>query len=234
MNNIRTFGFMLAAAAGIAGFNAYAGDDCSSTELTRQGCKECCPKIPKVCCPEQCGRCEQCQQCPNCPQQTSSCPSCRSEVKGNGSCPSCGTCPSGSCNNCPSCPSNKPCCPKTPNVCTNCPSREIEIDDLSKSMQNDNVLVVNVLARESFDDCHIAGSISVPFAELEATAATWDKSQRIVTYCAHSECSVSGSAAEMLTELGFENVSAYEGGIKEWFQSGLPTEGPAEQDWLKA
>ena len=101
-------------------------------------------------------------------------------------------------------------------------------------MQNGDVMVVNVLARESFEDCHIVGSISVPLAELEAAAAGWDKSQKIVTYCAHSACPASGSAADMLTELGFENVQAYEGGIKEWYQTGLPTEGPAEQDWLKA
>ena len=100
--------------------------------------------------------------------------------------------------------------------------------------RGENITLVNVLPRESYDDCHISGSISVPVAELAEAAAGWDKSQTIITYCAHGECSASGTAAKMLTELGFENVSAYEGGIKEWYQAGLPTEGPVTQDWIKA
>ncbi len=196
MNNIRTFGLMLAAAAGIAGFNAYAGEGCegSQCDLTRKSSccpsssssKECCQALaPKVC-------------CPRCDKQSCSC--------------------------------------KTSSSCSTgcCPTKEIVIGDLSDTMQNGDVLVVNVLARESFDDCHIAGSISVPLAELKEAAVNWDKSQKIVTYCAHSECTASGAAADVLTELGFEDVQAYEGGIKEWLHSGLPTEGPAEQDWLKA
>ena len=44
-----------------------------------------------------------------------------------------------------------------------------------------------------------------------------------VTYCAGYECHASSQAAQLLADNGFR-VRAYEGGIKEWKDSGLPTE----------
>ena len=38
-----------------------------------------------------------------------------------------------------------------------------------------SMIVVNVLDKEMYDDCHIAGSIQVPFADVEKEAKKWDK-----------------------------------------------------------
>ena len=67
---------------------------------------------------------------------------------------------------------------------------------------------------------HIAGSINVPFEKVKDTATkeNWDKNVSIVTYCSNYACSASGAAAKELKELGFSNVSAYEGGMAEWFE----------------
>ena len=60
-------------------------------------------------------------------------------------------------------------------------------------------------------------------AELEGRAWEIDKSREVIVYCASVKCDASRRAAEMLTVLGFD-VKAYEGGIKEWKEAGLPIE----------
>lgn len=56
---------------------------------------------------------------------------------------------------------------------------------------------------------------------------------RIVVYCANYMCPKSKKAWYMLQALGFTNVKAYEGGIREWSQLGLPSEGACSDPHLK-
>ena len=51
-----------------------------------------------------------------------------------------------------------------------------------------------------------------------------DKERPVVTYCSSSSCGASLTAAAILREHGID-ASAYEGGIKEWAEAGLPVEG---------
>ena len=93
-----------------------------------------------------------------------------------------------------------------------------------------SLVIVNVLDKKYYDDCHIAHSISVHMEQLEAYALDaangWDKeTTNIVVYCGNYKCSASGESAKMLKGLGFKNVWAYEGGIAEWKQLGYPVEG---------
>jgi 3-mercaptopyruvate sulfurtransferase SseA len=46
-------------------------------------------------------------------------------------------------------------------------------------------------------------------------------------------CTASGAAAKKFLNLGFKSVAAYEGGIAEWHQKGLPVDGPAQESYLK-
>lgn len=95
------------------------------------------------------------------------------------------------------------------------------------------LLVVNVLPKESFDDCRITSSINVPLDQLEEESKGWQKHKEIVVYCAHDKCPLSGQAYALLTKLGFQNVFMYEGGIKDWHKKGLPTQGACKADYLK-
>lgn len=96
------------------------------------------------------------------------------------------------------------------------------------------LFVVNVLEKKQYDDCHIAGSVHVLVKELDAFAATVDKEQSdIVFYCSNYMCSASGFAAQKFKKMGFKQVAAYEGGTAEWYQQGLPTDGPAQEPYLK-
>jgi rhodanese-related sulfurtransferase len=98
-------------------------------------------------------------------------------------------------------------------------------EELSARLGTPWLVVVNVLAPESYEKIHIRGSVSIPKQELEE--GKWkelDFTKEIVVYCSSSECGASREAAGFLESKGFD-VSAYEGGMKEWAESGLPTEG---------
>jgi len=92
------------------------------------------------------------------------------------------------------------------------------------------LVVVNVLDKELYDDCHITGSINIPLDELDQKMDTIARDADLVFYCSNYQCTGSGYAAEKFREKGFENVSVYEGGTAEWYQAGLPITG----DHLKA
>jgi len=93
--------------------------------------------------------------------------------------------------------------------------------------------VVNVLDRDLFDDCHIKGSVNVPFEQLESFAKGLDKDTPIVLYCSNYKCTASGLGARMLKDVAFKDVWAYEAGLAEWYQLGLPVNGPCKEAYLK-
>lgn len=107
-----------------------------------------------------------------------------------------------------------------------CKLRTIEAQELYKKMQERrDIDVINVLPEESYRDCHIEASRSIPLSSLAVAAKQWDKNKEIIVYCASYQCHASRKAYDLLCSLGFTNVYAYEGGMREWKELGLPTEG---------
>ena len=107
--------------------------------------------------------------------------------------------------------------------------KQISVTELQKKLDDPNTIIVNVLAQNYYDDCHIKGSICIPLAELKNRAQELDKNKNIVVYCASYSCPASKEAYKLLHSLSFENLVAYEGGTKEWKEKKLPTEGTACQ-----
>ncbi len=113
-------------------------------------------------------------------------------------------------------------------------------DKVETEKRDEDLYVINVLDKESYEDCRIAGSINVPFDEVENFAKNLNRKSEVVVYCANYMCSASMSAAQKLKEMGFENVWAYEGGTAEWYQLGLkaegkyPIEGTCQASYLSA
>lgn len=105
--------------------------------------------------------------------------------------------------------------------------KTITASELLKKMDADSALiVVNVLGEEYYNKCHIKGSINVPLEQLQGIALeSWNKNDKIVVYCAHSGCPLSGNAFKLLDKLGFTHVCAFEGGIKEWCEKKYPVVG---------
>lgn len=99
-----------------------------------------------------------------------------------------------------------------------------------------NFLLINVLSKESYQDCHIKNSINIPLENIEDInkyIKNLNLDTPIIVYCASYACSASSIAWHKLKDMGFKNVKAYEGGIKEWYQNNLPVEGPCKLDYLK-
>ena len=109
---------------------------------------------------------------------------------------------------------------------------QVSCEELQKKMAAGDVLVVNVLDSEHYNDCHIAGTKHVPLDGLKEACADWDKDKKVVVYCASYMCSASKEAAKLLSSLGFSKVCCYEGGTREWKEKGLPCEGACSMDYV--
>jgi len=96
-------------------------------------------------------------------------------------------------------------------------------EELLKKMKEGRVQVVNVLDPEWYKLGIIKGSKRIPLDELDQRLSELDRAREVVTYCANTQCTASSEAAKKLAQKGFK-VRAYEGGIKEWKETGLPTE----------
>lgn len=99
----------------------------------------------------------------------------------------------------------------------------------TKLDRGDDFVLLEVLPREDFDRGHIPGARHLPADEVRERAAEIvpDKSTEIVTYCSDAECELSGNAARLLTEMGYENVREYPGSKQDWKEAGLPLEAGA-------
>ena len=87
---------------------------------------------------------------------------------------------------------------------------------------NNDLLVINVLPEVYYNDCHIKGSFNAPLKKLVDLAQSWDRSQKIVLYCALDECDAGEKGCILLHCMGFNDVRDYRGGIKEWVPAWLP------------
>src|SRR5205085_8018804 len=87
-------------------------------------------------------------------------------------------------------------------------------------------VLLEILPEEDYRQGHLPGALSVPpdrVADLVPELVP-DREAEVITYCAHSECNASRSAARELEALGYTNVRAYEGGKRDWIDHGLPLE----------
>ena len=94
------------------------------------------------------------------------------------------------------------------------------------------LVVVNVLDEEFYNDCHIKGSVNIPFEKVDELAETIDTDAQVVIYCSNYQCTSSEYAAKMLRKKGFSSVCVYEAGMAEWYQKGLPVEGERKKAYL--
>lgn len=95
-----------------------------------------------------------------------------------------------------------------------------------KLAEGEPIQLVNVLDPSYYRMGWIPGSRKIPVAELERRIGELDQSKEVIAYCAGPECHASMEGAQKLADQGFR-VRAYEGGLKEWKQAGLPLEGVA-------
>ncbi|MFA5117242.1 MAG: rhodanese-like domain-containing protein [Candidatus Omnitrophota bacterium] len=105
--------------------------------------------------------------------------------------------------------------------------RQISRDELLRMMDSKVAFkLVDVLPRESFENEHIKGALSIPLNDIELKAAgLLKKTETIVTYCGSFDCSASTKAAEKLLLMGYQAVLDYKGGLKDYKEANLALEG---------
>jgi rhodanese-related sulfurtransferase len=107
--------------------------------------------------------------------------------------------------------------------------RTIETSELNRMLeQKEDLVLINVLDAESFEQEHIPGSHNVPSHDLnlvgEVERLAGRKDRRIVVYCANPQCHASPHAGERLERASFSNVVHYPGGMEGWKSAGHDVE----------
>ena len=103
----------------------------------------------------------------------------------------------------------------------------------SSSNNQSKLIIINVLDPDYYQDCHIPGSINIPFEKFEDRMKTLNKKDSHVLYCSNFACTAAPFAANLLQASGFENVALLPGGIVQWYQKGYSYTGPATMEYLQ-
>lgn len=107
---------------------------------------------------------------------------------------------------------------------------EISTDELKALVDAGDVLLVDTLGPQYFEDKHLPGAINIPHTQIEEL---WegmlpDRDATIVAYCRDRECRNSDIVGRFLIAKGYTDVREYSGGKKEWEEAGHAFEtGPA-------
>ena len=103
----------------------------------------------------------------------------------------------------------------------------ISTDALYASIQAGRApLLLEALPERYYAQKHLPGARLFPHDEVEQRALQVipEQGTAVVVYCASRSCNNSRIAAQRLIQLGYTDVTVYEGGKQEWEQSGLPFE----------
>ena len=107
--------------------------------------------------------------------------------------------------------------------------RTITRDELRAAVDAGEVVVVETLGPQYFEDAHLPGAINIPHTQVRELAPSLlpDKDAAIVTYCSNTACQNSEVAARQLEALGSTDVRKYAEGKQDWTEAGLPLESGA-------
>lgn len=98
---------------------------------------------------------------------------------------------------------------------------DVSIKELKKSIENKEVVVIDVNGTDSFKKGHIPGAIDFEANEAKlASMLPTDKNALIVAYCGGPQCMAYKQAAKKAESLGYKNVKHLSAGIAGWKESG--------------
>ncbi|GHO81603.1 rhodanese [Ktedonobacter sp. SOSP1-85] len=106
-------------------------------------------------------------------------------------------------------------------------SVETDASDVRLDLQRgqDSFLLIDARGAQDFEECHIPGSISLPYRKITAeSTAHLSKEKPLVVYCWSPGCNAATKATARLSALGF-GVKEMIGGIEYWRREGGEVEG---------
>jgi rhodanese-related sulfurtransferase/DNA-binding transcriptional ArsR family regulator len=99
----------------------------------------------------------------------------------------------------------------------------VEKEELLKRARARDVVVLDVRPLEEYAAGHIAGSVSIPLAELAKRIAELPPGRRVVAYCRGPYCVLAAEAVALLRKRGVE-ARRLSVGYPEWRDAGHPVE----------
>ena len=103
--------------------------------------------------------------------------------------------------------------------------KTIRKEELKRRLEDNEIILIEVLGPESYEEEHIKGAINIPVEKIDRiTKNNISKDEPIAVYCSNYDCTASPTAARKLDALGFMDVYDYEGGKQEWKDAGFPME----------
>lgn len=101
---------------------------------------------------------------------------------------------------------------------------EIDVMDVADALARGEIVLVDSRRRESWDHCHVPGSVHLPTADIQHRAPQLIPTERkVVVYSWGPGCNGSTYAALAFAELGYA-VREMLGGLEYWARNGLPVE----------
>lgn len=97
------------------------------------------------------------------------------------------------------------------------PWRTVPIQEAAPLLAAENAVILDVRTQEEFDQGHLAGAVCLPVETLtdgDLTVLLPDKHAPLVVYCRTGHRSA--EAAQILSELGYEDITDLAGGILAW------------------
>lgn len=100
--------------------------------------------------------------------------------------------------------------------------RKISPQEVVNLMNHESAKVIDVRSAEEFAKGHLTDAMSIPIADLEKNLNKLNKfkTKPIILVCNTGQASL--KAGLTLTQQGFAQVYAIDGGITGWLKSGLP------------
>lgn len=122
---------------------------------------------------------------------------------------------------CPACGAAPRTRPKTMKEETMSEIPELEPDEARRALEADpRIQLIDVREPEEHALYHLPGARLIPLGEIEARAGELDPGRPVFTVCARGRRSL--SAAGILLERGFAEVTSLAGGTEGWKDAGLP------------
>ena len=104
---------------------------------------------------------------------------------------------------------------------------QVDRDELARRLKGGELILLDVRPPAEFAAGHIAGSRSVPVAELRRHLRALPKDVEVVAYCRGPYCAYADEAVRELTKKGFR-ARRLSDGFPEWRRAGLPVAVGAE------
>lgn len=96
---------------------------------------------------------------------------------------------------------------------------QISYHELTRLVNQDEAIVLDIRDSKEFEQGHIAGAINVPMAKLAEKSKKLDKDKTVILVCKLGQ--TAGVAGKQLMAEGFSTVRL-KGGMMEWQSNNLP------------